>query len=190
MTGASPATALPRPLRRHPPRFVLRILGWWVVGAGGYAIARLTGSRYRTFLSLRGAAERALRRGKLDQASGLALELLDLSEGFRQDWNFGNAIHHGHRLLGEVALRRGDVPSARVALLASGRTPGSPQLNSFGPNMTLAKGLLEAGERDVVLQYFDLCSVFWSSDVRGSLPFWAATVREGRIPDFGAHLLY
>lgn len=96
----------------------------------------------------------------------------------------------GHRLLSEVALQRGDIGTAREELLAAGRTPGSPQLNSFGPNMTLAKGLLEAGERDVVLQHFDLCGVFWMSEFRGNLPFWTTDVREGRVPDFRANLLY
>jgi hypothetical protein len=162
----------------------------WVAIDAAYLFGRLTGHRYATMLGLRPVVERALRRGKLERAQRLAQELLDLAQHFPSDWDFGNAIHHGHRLLGEVALRRGDVATARTQLFASSQTPGSPQLNSFGPNMTLAKGLLEAGERDVVLQYFDLCAVFWKSDFRGSLPFWAATVREGRIPDFGANLLY
>jgi len=56
--------------------------------------------------------------------------------------------------------------------------------------MTLAKLLLEAGEHDVVLQYFELCGVFWKHDIPGSLPAWTADVREGRIPDFRGNLLY
>ena len=162
----------------------------WTHGPGAYAFGRLTGRKYATLLGLRSAAERALRRGKLDEASRLARELLDLAELFRHDFHYGNAVHHGHRLLGEVALRCGDLATARAELLESGRTPGSPQLNSFGPNMTLAKGLLEAGERDVVVQYFELCSAFWKYDLQGSLPAWSAEVREGRIPEFGANLLY
>ena len=64
------------------------------------------------------------------------------------------------------------------------------QLNSFGPDMSLAKVLLEAGERDVVLQYFQLCGAFWKHDIQGSLPAWTAAVREGLIPDFRGNLLY
>ena len=45
--------------------------------------------------------------------------------------------------------------------MAAGATPGSPQLDSFGPNMTLAKELLEKGQPDVVLHYFALCKNFW-----------------------------
>ena len=45
---------------------------------------------------------------------------------------------------------------ANAYLLAVGRTPGSPQLNSFGPNMALAAELLQKEVRDTVLQYFEL----------------------------------
>jgi hypothetical protein len=162
----------------------------WKHGPGAYAFGRLTGRKYATLHGLRSTTERALRRGKLDRASRLARELVDLAEQFRHDFHYGNALHQGHRLLGEVALRHGDLETARAELLESGRTPGSPQLNSFGPNMTLAKGLLEAGEREVVLQYFDLCGAFWKYDIQGSLAAWTADVREGRIPDFRANLVY
>ncbi len=46
-------------------------------------------------------------------------------------------------------------------LIAAGKSPGSPQMDSFGPNMTLAKDLLEKGERDAVLEYFMRCRKFW-----------------------------
>ena len=68
--------------------------------------------------------------------------------------------------------------------MAAGATPGSPQLNSFGPNMTLAKELLEKGQSEVVLQYLALCKKFWKMD-RGQLDEWSATIRGGGIPDFG-----
>jgi hypothetical protein len=61
--------------------------------------------------------------------------------------------------------------------------PGSTQLNSFGPEMTLSRELLEKGERDVVLQYFVLCRRFWASGSQ-QLDAWTKTVREGGIPKF------
>ena len=39
--------------------------------------------------------------------------------------------------------------------------PGSPQLNSFGPIMSLAEELLEQGEPDTVLEFFAECRKFW-----------------------------
>ena len=57
----------------------------------------------------------------------------------------------------------------------------------YGPNMSLAKDLLEKGERQVVLDYFALCRRFWNY---GRLDDWSQQVKEGKIPDFGANLVY
>jgi hypothetical protein len=85
-------------------------------------------------------------------------------------------------------LKKGETAKAKQFLLAAGRTPGSPQLDSFGPDMTLAQGLLEKGETKVVLQYFVLCSKFW--DQQKDLDKWSTAVKEGAIPAFGPHLKY
>ena len=86
-----------------------------------------------------------------------------------------------------VALRRGDEAAAQQHLLASGGVLGSPALNSFGPNMSLARALLlrVRGRTRVVLEYLDKCSEFW-----GKLPQWRADVEAGKMPDFGANLKY
>jgi hypothetical protein len=55
--------------------------------------------------------------------------------------------------------------------------------------MTLAKDLLEKGERDAVLEYFMLCRKFWKMD-HGKLDQWIQEVMDGKNPDFGANLLY
>ena len=78
---------------------------------------------------------------------------------------------------------------AKTRLLAAGNTPGSPALGSFGPNMTLAKELLEIHQADTVLQYFDECAQFWKGH-QDTLDGWRATVRRGEIPDFGSNLIY
>lgn len=144
---------------------------------------------YPKLLGLRGSADLALRLGDVDRSAALARELLTIAERYSSDWDYGNAIHHGHLILGRIALRHGDRAAAAQELFAAGRTPGSPQLNSFGPNMVLAKALLAAGERDVVLQYFDLCSKFWTVD-RNPLTTWTEQVKAGQVPDFGANLIY
>ena len=65
-------------------------------------------------------------------------------------------------------------------LRASGATPGSPQLNSFGPNMSLASDLLQQGETEAVLAYFELCRVFWT--MGGSrLDAWTQDVLAGTL---------
>jgi hypothetical protein len=86
-------------------------------------------------------------------------------------------------VLGLLALRSDDVPTAREELLKAGKTPGSPQLNSFGPNMTLASELLQKGERNTVLDYFELCRKFWKMGGQ-KLDSWSEMVRNGKTPPF------
>lgn len=118
-----------------------------------------------------------------------AKQLLTAAAGFKDDWNYGNAIHKANLALGRVALASGDIETAKARLLDAGKTPGSPQLDSFGPNMELARRLLEKGQKDVVLQYLDLCGKFWEMD-NGNLKAWKQTIKAGGIPDFGANLIY
>jgi hypothetical protein len=118
-----------------------------------------------------------------------ASEVLKIAPKYPKDWNYGNAIHKGNLALGRLALREGKVGQAGEFLLLAGRTPGSPQLDSFGPNMVLAKELFEKGERQKVLAYFALCAKFWKSD-RGQLKMWSVQVKAGQEPEFGPNRLF
>ena len=62
-------------------------------------------------------------------------------------------------------------------------------MNTFGPNMTLARDLLAKGEKEVVLAYFDLCKNFWKME-DGRLAKWRQDIAADRSPDFGANLIY
>ena len=141
------------------------------------------------FYALDGAAKQSFEAGQIEDARKYATELLALAPKFQGDWNYGNAIQDGNLVLGRIALHEGQTDEAKQYLLKSGQTPGSPQLNSFGPNMSLAKDLVEKGERDTVLQYFQLCRKFWKMDY-GKLDEWTQAVQAGKVPDFGANLLY
>ncbi len=103
------------------------------------------------------------------------------------DWDKGNRIHQANIMMGRSALRGRDLARARSCLLAAGRTPGSPQLDSFGPSMSFAREMLEAGERETVLEYLKRCRSFWKAD-QGRLDRWTQEIEEGRIPDFGPSL--
>ena len=133
-------------------------------------------------------AKSAFEAGETEQARSWAIQLLSQGTIDKKDWNYGNAIHHGHIILGRIALLSGNLGEAREHLIAAGETPGSPQLNSFGPSMTLAKELLEKGERDAVIRYFQVCANFWKN--HSELDGWTAIVKDGGIPNFGAHLAY
>lgn len=129
-------------------------------------------------------AKTALAAKQPEKAKKYAEEML---AGGGAGWNHGNTVHRGNLILGRIALKAGDMEKAKEHLLAAGRTPGSPQLNSFGPNMVLARELLAQGEREVVLEYFELCSKFWK---REELTEWTKTVQEGGTPHFGANMRY
>jgi hypothetical protein len=108
-------------------------------------------------------ATSALEAGEVQKAQVWALEALDDTKNAKSDWSVADSVHHAHIILGRIALRSGD--------------------------LTEAKELLEKGERDAVIDYFQKCASFWKND-RGQLMQWAATVREGGIPNFGANLAY
>lgn len=131
-------------------------------------------------------AKMAFAAGLIDDARKAAAKMLEDEEG---GWNLGNRIHQGNLILGRIALAEGNVDEAKSRLLLAGKTTGSPQLNSFGPNMLLAKELLEQGEKEVVLEYFELCKKFWKSP-RQELERWVDDVKGDRIPQFGGNLAY
>lgn len=139
------------------------------------------------FYVLGDVATEAFEAGDMVKAEQYANELLQSAADFKKDWNYGNAVYNGNVVLGRIALRRGDIAGAKQHLLAAGDTPGSPQLDSFGPNMALAKELLEKGERDTVLSFLQSCAKFWKMG-GDKLPSWISTVKSGGTPDFGVNL--
>jgi tetratricopeptide (TPR) repeat protein len=118
--------------------------------------------------------------GDTGKAAETAAQLLALP---KSDPNYGSAIHTGNIVLGRVALKKGDLEQAKRRLLAAANTPGSPTLNSFGPNWNLAQELLAKGERETVLAYLDLCRKFWKMD-NGRLDNWSSAIRDGGSPNF------
>ena len=143
----------------------------------------------KRFYALDGAAKLGFEVGKVEDARKYAQELQTLLPKFKTDWNYGNAVQDSNLVLGRIALSEGRVEDAKRYLLEAGKSPGSPQMDTFGPNMSLAKDMLEKGEHDTVLRYFELCRQFWKMD-RGRLDAWRDEVKAGRIPNFGANLLY
>lgn len=125
----------------------------------------------------------ALREGKAERAAAVAQEVLAFAPRFEQEWIHGSAIHDAHQVLGVLALQDNDVRGAVAHLLEAGNTQGSPQLSSFGPEMGLAKRLLEQGERAAVLEYLRRCRRFWKMGA-ALLDAWTQDVAEGRLPNF------
>lgn len=143
----------------------------------------LAGSDSERTSLLDGLAEAAFHTGLYGDARTYAEAMLAAPRTRRDE----SHIHKANIVLGRVALAEDDVVTAKHHLLAAGKVSGAPTLDTFGPNMGLAADLLERGEQEVVLEYFELCSNFWPSD---KLKDWAALVKGGRTPDFGANMVY
>jgi hypothetical protein len=86
-------------------------------------------------------------------------------------------------------VREGNFGAAKKHLITARKSHASPQMDGFGPSMTLAKDLLKKGERVAVLEYFMLCHEFWKMDY-GKLDKWMQEVTDKKTPDFGANIFY
>jgi tetratricopeptide (TPR) repeat protein len=138
------------------------------------------------FYALPSAAMAAFHLERYDLAGELAAKALVLAPSYEGNWNFGNAIHFAHTVFGLVALHNDDLAGAVSELGKAGATRGSPQLDSFGPTMQLAKALLRRGEAVAVLAYLHQCRTFWKSG-EVWLALWEEKVRAGEIPNFFMH---
>ena len=160
------------------------------LSGAAYGQASVTAEdREQTFYQMTRSAPREFTKGNLTKAAAIAEALLSEAPNWEKNWNYGNAVHTANIVLGRVALRSGEIDKAKEFLLKAGNTPGSPQLDSFGPDMTLARELLGKGETEAVLKYFDLCEKFWESGTE-NLARWRPVVSSGEIPDFGPNLRY
>jgi hypothetical protein len=145
--------------------------------------------KYGQFFGLEYRAKFALNRGNLYQTENLANKLLIVAENYKEDWNYSNAIHKAHLIIGQVYLIQGDIDKAEKELLAASDIDGSPQLNSFGPNMSLANDLLKHNRDEIVLSYLENCRSFWSIGDE-YINYWSYQIKKGETPDFGGNLHY
>ena len=68
------------------------------------------------FVHLPRAAAAAFNLEQFDAADHLAQRALALAPRFRNDWNYGNAVHLGHTVLGLLALQTRDLAAALAHL--------------------------------------------------------------------------
>ena len=135
------------------------------------------------FYQLDTVAKAAFKAGHLDKARTYSTELLAIAPSFDRNWNYGNAIYTGNSILALIALGEGDMNLARTYMLAASLTPGSPQLDSFGPDLTIAKEMLDRGEREAVVNFLNNVSKFWDGRVE-TITEWKEIIRRGQIPIF------
>ena len=135
------------------------------------------------------AAQAAFEAGDSAKAAAWSIEMLTAAEKAENGREYSDEVHYGNIVLGRIALRQGDTTSASTHLLKAADTTGNSHLDTFGPNMMLAKEMLDRGWNKPVLEYLEACSKFWKSD-DGKLAKWQSDVAAGKTPDFGANLRY
>lgn len=141
------------------------------------------------FVELGSAAISRIEAEDFESARLYIEELEGLLPAFKNHLYFNDSLEKVHIVLGRLALRAGNVEEARARLIQAASTKGSPTMCSFGPNMSLARDMLLAGEWQAVLDYFDACRKFWESG-SDQLDEWKMYINAGRLPDFGANLVY
>src|SRR5262245_28563327 len=130
---------------------------------------------------LRGQMEEAFWDGKMDEAESKARELLALAARNTNDPEYGNAVFFANLSLGHVMLRRGEKRQAAGYLLAASNAPPTDELRYRDIYMTLARQLVDLGEREAVAEFLDRCGQF---NYRGKdLTEWATQIRKGINPD-------
>jgi len=128
-------------------------------------------------------AMQAVQAGHLDKAEMYARQSLQAPSSAY------DSVHTGNIVLGLVALNRdGDVAVAKTFLLSAANTKGSGILDRWGPNLALAKALLDKGQNDAVLDYFQACKSFVTKNPK--LDDWIALLKGGRAPDLSHEFLW
>ncbi|HEX6244763.1 MAG TPA: hypothetical protein VFZ61_27780, partial [Polyangiales bacterium] len=136
-------------------------------------------SAFRRHLQLCHIAQTAALAHAHERARDAAEQVLREAHEHESTWQYGNSIHHANIALGHVAFDQGDVHEAGLKLLAAGATRGSPQLDSYGPDLCLASRLLGLGERTVVVRYLRACGRFWAQPER--LGGWIRRIESGEL---------
>lgn len=124
-----------------------------------------------------------------------------------KNWNYGNAIFEAHLALSHMAFEKNDKSLAREHLIKASETPGSPQLDSFGPFIGFQTdyflALAKAGEKESLIKFANNCKNFVNKKnqkkmspqelkndqlVRGSiitaLDKFIDQIQNGKTPDF------
>lgn len=126
-------------------------------------------------------AEIAFDLGEWAIAEKTAKKSVSLAGKFESDWYDGNAVHDGNCILGRIALRNGKMRKAVFHLDEAGKTRGSPQLDSFGPNLVFAQEMLRTGQNKPVIRYLNACKRFWEGNTRW-LSECISQIESGKTP--------
>lgn len=114
------------------------------------------------------------------RARAMAERLLAQLEAVGSTECHAQVVHWSNICLGMDSLERNDEEMAELFLQSAGETVGSSTLRSFGPDLVLARRLLERGRIAGVRAYLLKCRNFWESG-RMQVDQWVADI-DGGVP--------
>ncbi|GEM_PF-2960128 len=142
------------------------------------------------FYSLSERLERAVKSKDCPKMQSLAGELLAIAPYYSSNWNYGNAIFDGHMAFAACAVKEKKIDSAINHINEAAKTPGSPQLSTFGPpyhDMSALSELLKEGRKKEVKLFLSNLKRFWDSEFsQDYFDFWEKEIEQNRIPNFDA----
>src|SRR5207248_388989 len=138
----------------------------WAVLGVGLAVALLVGS-------FRVQADPWKTRFNSNYASKL----------LREHGDSGDAIYAGNLILAQAALDTNDLASAKRHLLDAAATPGSKTIEQSGLDTSVARVLLQRGEKDTVLEYLHRGRALWPKGAQ-AITRWETAIKAGRQPNF------
>jgi hypothetical protein len=92
-------------------------------------------------------------------------------------------IYRGNLILAQAALDNDDVTAASRHLVAAAQTNGFPNLERTGPDTTVARVLLQRGQKESVMEYLSRFHKLWPAG-EVVINRWETAIRAGRQPNF------
>ena len=130
-------------------------------------------------LAISRMAKSAIDCGKIKEAEKYASEMQRMAAGYgNKNENYVKLLFNANLILGRIALKQGKTDEAGKYLLKAGKTPISLRRN---PDFTLAKSLLAADQKNVVIKFLKSCSQYWD---KTACEKWIEQINSGKIPDF------
>jgi hypothetical protein len=154
----------------------------------GEEYLRLEQNLHARYLRIANVGWTAFLSGDCAKARYYANLSLETGKQLGYEIESAQCTHDAQVLLGCVCLVEDDIKGAKAHLLAAAPIKMRDTLDSVRPNMTLAKALLDRGQKGVVLQFLGSCSDFaegrsWKNGV-ATVKKWIAAIHKGRIPRF------
>jgi tetratricopeptide (TPR) repeat protein len=141
-------------------------------------------SEFQQYKALDALGRLHFRLANLAEAKSAASSLVEFALQRAQRADIRNhSVHLGNTRLGNIAVRQGDTKTAISYLDKSTVISDSVLLSEAGPDLSLARKLLEEGEIEAVLRFISQCERFnFEPRHKRVLKYWREKIGAGEMP--------